>query len=201
MDLGVPGSIPGGGTNNIRHLRVLARRISTLARAIHFHFYRRAACLDEGSTLDRRTQPLTLRSFHVQACRLGSLTAPCPLFGKFRVAELRHASMPARIQRNMLARASKPPCLHQGVSQRRLGTHRAHRQIGGEATKARRRFVNRFKDLTSRLRSNEIPKVLLEMFTARPSKETVDLCYAWRTWLPQHLRESRAREWRASLDT
>ena len=32
------------------------------------------------------------------------------LFGQFRIAELRHASMPARIQRDMLAKTGKPPC-------------------------------------------------------------------------------------------
>src|SRR5262249_20585789 len=73
VDLGVPGSIPGGGTNNIRHLRGRDRRISTLSNAIHFHFYRRSTCLDPCSTLDRRAQPLTLRPFHVQTGRLGRL--------------------------------------------------------------------------------------------------------------------------------
>jgi hypothetical protein len=50
--------------------------------------------------------------------------------------------------------------------------------MGGEAAKSRRRFVNKFKELTSRMRSSEIPEVLQELFTARPSREAVDLCYA-----------------------
>lgn len=42
----------------------------------------------------------------------------------------------------------------------------------------RRRFVNRFDELTSRMRSSDIPAVLQKLFTAKPSRETVDLCYA-----------------------
>ncbi|MCJ2032703.1 helicase-related protein [Methylobacterium sp. J-068] len=41
-----------------------------------------------------------------------------------------------------------------------------------------RRFINNFDELTSRMRSSDIPGVLQKLFTAKPSKETVDLCYA-----------------------
>jgi hypothetical protein len=41
-----------------------------------------------------------------------------------------------------------------------------------------RRFINNFDELTSRLRSGDIPAVLQKLFTAKPSKDTVDLCYA-----------------------
>jgi hypothetical protein len=41
-----------------------------------------------------------------------------------------------------------------------------------------RRFINNFDELTSRMRSSEIPAVLRKLFTAKPSREVVDLCYA-----------------------
>jgi hypothetical protein len=41
-----------------------------------------------------------------------------------------------------------------------------------------RRFINNFDELTSRMRSAEIPAVLQKLFTAKPSREVVDLCYA-----------------------
>ena len=41
-----------------------------------------------------------------------------------------------------------------------------------------RRFINNFDELTSRMRSADIPGVLQKLFTARPSRDTVDLCYA-----------------------
>lgn len=41
-----------------------------------------------------------------------------------------------------------------------------------------RRFINHFEELTSRMRSTDIPAVLQKLFTARPKKEAVDLCYA-----------------------
>lgn len=41
-----------------------------------------------------------------------------------------------------------------------------------------RRFINNFDELTSRMRSNEIPAVLQKLFTPRPSRDVVDLCYA-----------------------
>jgi hypothetical protein len=50
--------------------------------------------------------------------------------------------------------------------------------LGGPIAKARRRFVNRFKELTSRIQSGDIPEVLQELFTAKPSSDIVDLCYA-----------------------
>jgi hypothetical protein len=49
--------------------------------------------------------------------------------------------------------------------------------LPGKANKMRR-FINNFDELTSRLRSGDIPAVLQKLFTARPSKQTVDLCYA-----------------------
>jgi len=49
---------------------------------------------------------------------------------------------------------------------------------GGEEAKARRRFVNNFTELTSRMRSSEIPEVLQELFRGLPDKDTVDLCFA-----------------------
>lgn len=44
--------------------------------------------------------------------------------------------------------------------------------------KAKRRFINNFEELTSRLRSADVPTILQKLFTARPSKDTVDLCFA-----------------------
>jgi hypothetical protein len=41
-----------------------------------------------------------------------------------------------------------------------------------------RRFINNFRELTSRLRSDDIPLVLQELFTAYPEDKAVDLCYA-----------------------
>lgn len=41
-----------------------------------------------------------------------------------------------------------------------------------------RRFINRDEELTSRLRSGEIPGTLQKLFTSLPSPETVDLCLA-----------------------
>jgi hypothetical protein len=41
-----------------------------------------------------------------------------------------------------------------------------------------RRFINNFDELTSRMRSADIPAVLQKLFTARPSRDSVDLCYA-----------------------
>ena len=41
-----------------------------------------------------------------------------------------------------------------------------------------RRFINNFDELTSRMRSSDIPGVLQKLFTAKPAKDTVDLCYA-----------------------
>ena len=41
-----------------------------------------------------------------------------------------------------------------------------------------RRFINNFDELTSRLRSSDMPAILQKLFTARPDKEAVDLCYA-----------------------
>ncbi|WP_372426154.1 helicase-related protein [Salinarimonas chemoclinalis] len=42
----------------------------------------------------------------------------------------------------------------------------------------RRRFINNFDELTSRMRSSEIPATLQKLFRARPSRDAVDLCYA-----------------------
>jgi len=44
--------------------------------------------------------------------------------------------------------------------------------------KQSRRFINNFRELTSRLRSSDIPAILQQLFAARPSSETIDLCYA-----------------------
>jgi Helicase conserved C-terminal domain len=41
-----------------------------------------------------------------------------------------------------------------------------------------RRFINNFRELTSRLRSDDVPVVLQELFTARPDNNAIDLCYA-----------------------
>jgi hypothetical protein len=41
-----------------------------------------------------------------------------------------------------------------------------------------RRFINNFEELTSRMRSSEIPSVLQKLFTEKPSRDVVDLCYA-----------------------
>lgn len=41
-----------------------------------------------------------------------------------------------------------------------------------------RRFINNFEELTSRMRSSDIPAVLRKLFTAKPSRDVVDLCYA-----------------------
>jgi hypothetical protein len=49
--------------------------------------------------------------------------------------------------------------------------------IPGQA-KQHRRFINNFEELTSRLRSGDIPSILQKLFVALPSKDTVDLCYA-----------------------
>lgn len=49
--------------------------------------------------------------------------------------------------------------------------------LPGKANRMRR-FINNFDELTSRLRSGDIPAVLQKLFTARPSKQAVDLCYA-----------------------
>jgi hypothetical protein len=49
--------------------------------------------------------------------------------------------------------------------------------IPGQA-KQLRRFINNFEELTSRLRSGDIPAILQKLFTALPSRDTVDLCYA-----------------------
>ncbi len=44
--------------------------------------------------------------------------------------------------------------------------------------KKTRRFINNFRELTSRLRSSDIPGILQELFTTMPAKEIIDLCYA-----------------------
>jgi len=44
--------------------------------------------------------------------------------------------------------------------------------------KGMRRFINNFDELTSRLRSSDIPAVLQKLFTDAPLKDRVDLCYA-----------------------
>jgi hypothetical protein len=49
--------------------------------------------------------------------------------------------------------------------------------LPGQA-KVMRRFINNFDELTSRLRSSDIPAILQKLFTERPSKDAVDLCYA-----------------------
>lgn len=41
-----------------------------------------------------------------------------------------------------------------------------------------RRFINNFDELTSRMRSSDIPGVLQKLFTEKPKKDAVDLCYA-----------------------
>lgn len=41
-----------------------------------------------------------------------------------------------------------------------------------------RRFINNFRELTSRLRSDDIPFVLQDLFTAYPDDRAIDLCYA-----------------------
>ncbi|GLI94668.1 helicase-related protein [Methylocystis echinoides] len=41
-----------------------------------------------------------------------------------------------------------------------------------------RRFINNFDELTSRMRSSEIPSVLQKLFAHKPTRDTVDLCYA-----------------------
>jgi hypothetical protein len=48
----------------------------------------------------------------------------------------------------------------------------------GEGAKGLRRFINRDEELTSRLRSSEIPGTLQKLFTALPSPATVDMCLA-----------------------
>jgi len=48
----------------------------------------------------------------------------------------------------------------------------------GEEGKALRRFINRDEELTSRLKSSDIPATLQKLFTALPSTSTVDLCLA-----------------------
>jgi hypothetical protein len=52
--------------------------------------------------------------------------------------------------------------------------------LAGQKERGRdmRRFINNFDELTSRMRSAEIPAVLQKLFTVRPSREVVDLCYA-----------------------
>ncbi len=42
----------------------------------------------------------------------------------------------------------------------------------------RRRFINNFRELTSRLRSDDVPFVLQELFTTYPDERAIDLCYA-----------------------
>ncbi|MGN3973641.1 helicase-related protein [Tsuneonella sp. SYSU-LHT278] len=49
--------------------------------------------------------------------------------------------------------------------------------LGAEG-KSLRRFINRDEELTSRLRSAEIPGTLQKLFTGLPSPETVDICLA-----------------------
>ena len=44
--------------------------------------------------------------------------------------------------------------------------------------KPMRRFINNFDELTSRLRSSDVPAILQKLFTEKPDKEAVDLCYA-----------------------
>jgi hypothetical protein len=56
----------------------------------------------------------------------------------------------------------------------RIGVGLLHANQAGD----RRRFINHFDELTSRMRSTDIPAVLQKLFTERPKKETVDLCYA-----------------------
>lgn len=48
----------------------------------------------------------------------------------------------------------------------------------GEQGKSLRRFINRDEELTSRLRSSEIPGTLQKLFTALPTPGTVDMCLA-----------------------
>lgn len=48
----------------------------------------------------------------------------------------------------------------------------------GEQGKNLRRFINRDEELTSRLRSSEIPETLQKLFTGLPSPATVDMCLA-----------------------
>jgi ATP-dependent helicase YprA (DUF1998 family) len=48
----------------------------------------------------------------------------------------------------------------------------------GEQGKTLRRFINRDEELTSRLRSSEIPGTLQKLFTALPAIGTVDMCLA-----------------------
>jgi hypothetical protein len=49
--------------------------------------------------------------------------------------------------------------------------------LPGQA-KTMRRFINNFDELTSRLRSSDIPAILQKLFSERPSRDAVDLCYA-----------------------
>lgn len=49
--------------------------------------------------------------------------------------------------------------------------------LPGRAKKLHR-FINNFDELTSRLRSGDIPAILQKLFNALPSRDTVDLCYA-----------------------
>ena len=51
-------------------------------------------------------------------------------------------------------------------------------ELGGQAAKDKRRFINRFTELTSRMRSVEIPEKLQELFTPNSSRDAVDLCFA-----------------------
>jgi hypothetical protein len=48
----------------------------------------------------------------------------------------------------------------------------------GDQGKNLRRFINRDEELTSRLRSSEIPGTLQKLFTALPAPGTVDMCLA-----------------------
>ncbi|WP_338501526.1 helicase-related protein [Sphingomonas kaistensis] len=48
----------------------------------------------------------------------------------------------------------------------------------GDGAKSLRRFINRDEELTSRLRSSEIPGTLQKLFTGLPSPATVDMCLA-----------------------
>jgi hypothetical protein len=57
----------------------------------------------------------------------------------------------------------------------RIGISKEMMRAGGVDL---RRFINNFRELTSRLRSDDIPFVLQELFTAYPGDRAIDLCYA-----------------------
>jgi hypothetical protein len=57
----------------------------------------------------------------------------------------------------------------------RIGISKEMMRAGGPDL---RRFINNFRELTSRLRSDDIPFVLQELFTAYPDERAIDLCYA-----------------------